>query len=41
MRALAERATKIEERIRDAKDKFTAIVGKEEETFRYLAENTP
>ena len=33
MRALAERAAKIEERIRDDKDKFIATVDKEEETF--------
>jgi len=37
----AERATNIEERIREAKEKFITIADIEEETFQYLAENTP
>jgi hypothetical protein len=37
----AERATNIEERIREAKEKFITIADMEEETFQYLAENIP
>lgn len=37
----AETATNLVERIREAKEKFITIADKEEETFRYLAENIP
>ena len=37
----AETATNLEERIREAKEKFIRIADMEEEVFQYLAENTP
>ncbi len=37
----AETATNLEERIREAKEKFIKIADVEEETFQYLAENIP
>jgi len=37
----AETATNLEERIREAEERFIKIADVEEETFRYLAENMP